>query len=210
MRAAHFCCPIILLLAAIAAAAADPPTWPQTFTQNGNQLVVYQPQLDAWANRLAFSGRVAAVVTPQGRRRRQRRAARHGADQHRFATAHRHAHQHPDHRRAVPHRARRRRRRRRPRWRRRCSRKTGLSVSLDYLLAALVQAGQSASSVPLATAPPTIFLAEQPTRLVQFDGAPSFATVAGHQRAVRHQHQLAAAPHRRRGRRSISSTRPAG
>lgn len=56
---------------------------------------------------------------------------------------------------------------------------TGLSLSLDYLLAALVQTGQSAASVQLATTPPQIFTSEQPARLVLFDGAPSFATVPG-------------------------------
>ncbi len=167
------------VFAATAAAADTASSWPQTFTQNGNQLVVYQPQLDAWANRLAFTGRVAAVVTPAKGARRHRRAARHGADQHRCATAHRRAQRHPDHRRAVSRAAPPPTAAQATTLAKALLPKAGLSLSLDYLLAALVQAGQTATSVALATTPPTIFLAEQPSRLVQFDGAPTFATVAG-------------------------------
>jgi len=62
----------------------------------------------------------------------------------------------------------------------------GLVLSLDNLLAALVQTGQSATSVPLNTTPPTILLAGQPSRLVVFDGPPRFAAATGTtvQRAV--------------------------
>ena len=55
----------------------------------------------------------------------------------------------------------------------------GVVVSLDYLVAALAQSGQTATSVALNTTPPPIFVAEQPSRLLLFDGAPTFATVTG-------------------------------
>ncbi|MEO8604767.1 MAG: hypothetical protein ABI629_19515 [bacterium] len=165
-----------LCLASAMALADDPPAWPRTFTQGGNQLVLYQPQLDTWANRLVFAGRVAAVVTPQGGSATSGvlqitastdtdaskrtvalnkiqmtgaqfpTAAPAAATQ---ATALAKALLPPD----------------------------GLTLSLDNLLAALVQAGQNATSVALNTTPPTILVAGQPSRLVQFDGAPTFASV---------------------------------
>lgn len=166
---------LLLLLALATAARADdaPPTWPQTFTANGNQLVAAQPQLDAWVNRLDFTGRMGVTVTPSNGAPANgvlRISARTTTDSQQrlvtlddvtvtdaqFPTAPQAAALATS---LLP--------------------KQGLEVSLDYLLAALVQAGQRATSATLASAPPTIFFAEQPARLVQFDGAPAFAPVAG-------------------------------
>lgn len=38
----------LMLLAATAVAADSPSPWPQQVVQDGNQMAVYQPQLDAW------------------------------------------------------------------------------------------------------------------------------------------------------------------
>jgi len=56
------------LVAAGAAAQTPQPSagidtmWPQRFEKDGNALLVYHPQMQAWPNRLEFTGRVAAVV----------------------------------------------------------------------------------------------------------------------------------------------------
>lgn len=161
-----------VLLALATTADADAPSWPQTFTADGNQLVVAQPQLAAWANRLDFTGRVAVTVTAKGgaaasgvltiaaRTTTDAQQRRVVLDDVRVTDA-----QLPTPQAAALARS--------------LLPAQGLTLSLDYLLAALVQAGQSATSVPLGTTPPTIFLAEQPSRLVLFDGAPTFAPVAG-------------------------------
>lgn len=154
------------------------PAWPQTFTGNGDQLVAAQPQLDGWANRIDFSGRVAVTLTPKGGAPTTgvlRIAARTTTDLPRRQVVLNDLRvvdaQFP----ALPP----------PAAAQAAKRATallpaqGLTVPLDYLLAALLQAGQNATSATLNTAPPTIFLAEQPARLVQFDGAPVFAPVAG-------------------------------
>jgi hypothetical protein len=167
-----------LLLAPAAYADDAPPAWPQTFTANGNQLVVAQPQLDGWANRIDFTGRMAATVTPQGAapvtgvlRLAARTATdvRHGRvvlDDVRITDT-----QFPAATPAAAAQAAMLATALLP--------TQGLTLSLDYLLAALVQAGQTATSTRLNTTPPTIFFSEQPARLLQFDGAPTFAPVAG-------------------------------
>ena len=152
------------LLVATASFAADAaPSWPQTITQDGNTLRIYPPQLDSL-------GEPARLHRPRrgggdaGRRhRRDRRPAHHGADEHR-RTAHRVVAlsdiqvtdaQFPT---AAPADA---------------TKASALAKALmpkggdlpsrsTILLAALVQAGQTATSAPLGTTPPTIFLAEQP------------------------------------------------
>ena len=169
----------LLLLALATSARADTaPAWPQTFAANGNQLVAAQPQLDAWANRLDFTGRVAVTVTPKGGAPANgvlRISARTTTDsQQRLVAlndvqvtdAQFPAAAPPDAAQAAT-------------LAKSLLPAQGVVLSLDYLLAALVQSGQSATSVALATTAPTIFLAEQPARLVQFDGAPAFAPVAG-------------------------------
>ena len=167
-----------LLLAPAVHADAPPSAWPQTFAANGDQLVVAQPQLDAWANRLDFTGRMAATVTPKGGSPITgvlRIAARTATDvSHGLVTLNDVQVTDGKFPSIAPDAA---------------ARMTklaasllpaqGLAVSLDYLLAALVQSGQSATSTTLNSTPPTIFMSEQPARLVQFDGAPAFAPVAG-------------------------------
>src|SRR5262245_58260262 len=67
MRRLRFLLALAALLVATRSFADDAaPSWPQTFTQDGNTLLIYVPQLDTWANRLDFTGRVAATVTPAG------------------------------------------------------------------------------------------------------------------------------------------------
>lgn len=172
-------------LASGAALADTAPSWPRTFAQGGAQLVLSQPQLESWANRLVLTGRAAAVLTPPGgaplsgvlqltaqtdtdvaRRTVALRDLQIGTAQFANAT--------PDAATQATALATA------------LLPADGLVLSLDNLLAALVQTGQSATSVPLNTTPPTILLAGQPSRLVVFDGPPRFAAAAGTtvQRAV--------------------------
>jgi len=169
---------LVLLAVAGVARADDAPSWPQTFARDGNQLVAAQPQLDAWANRVDFTGRVAVTVTPKtgtatsGVLRIAARTVTDPAqrrvvlDDVKVTDA-----QFPSAPPAVAAQAATLAASLLP--------SQGLVLSLDYLLGALVQAGQTATSTTLGTAPPTIFLAEQPARLVQFDGAPVFIAVPG-------------------------------
>jgi hypothetical protein len=167
----------MILGVASATLGDDAPAWPQTFTANGSQSVAAQPQLDTWANRLDFTGRVGVTVTPKGGAPASgvlRIAARTATDSHQRLVVLNDVQvtdaQFPA---AAPAVAAQ------PATLAKSLLPGQLTLSLDYLLAALVQAGQNAASVALATTPPTIFLAEQPARLVQFDGAPVFALVAG-------------------------------
>lgn len=174
MRVIRFL-PALLALLATPASAAD---WPQTFSKDGNTLVAAQPQLDGWANRVDFTGRVGVVVTPAGGTATGgvlRIAARTDTDPRQSSVMLSDVTitdaQFPG---ATPELA----------AQATALAKTllpasGLSLPLDYLLAALVQAGQSAASLQLPTTPPQIFMSEQPARLVLFDGAPSFAAVPG-------------------------------
>jgi hypothetical protein len=171
--------PLAALVVATASFAADAaPSWPQTYTQDGNTLVIYPPQLDTWANRLDFTGRVAAVATPAGGTAATgvlHITARTSTDATHRVVALSDINvtdaQFPTAAPADATKASALAKALMP--------KAGISLSLDYLLAALVQAGQTATSAPLGTTPPTIFLAEQPARLVQFEGTPTFVTVAG-------------------------------
>lgn len=171
---------LLLLSVTVTPAGAQnaAPAWPRTFTADGNQLVAAQPQLDAWANRIDFSGRMAVTVTPakgppsSGVLRITARTTTDSAQrQVVLDDVHVTDAQFPS---LAP-----------PAAAAAAQLATsllpaqGLTVSLDYLLAALVQAGQNATSVTLNTAPPAIYMSEQPARLVQFDGAPTFAPVAG-------------------------------
>jgi hypothetical protein len=173
---------VILTLAALLVAgevsAADDESWPRRFEQDGNQLLASQPQLDGWTDRVTFAGRVAVIVTPKNgssTRGVLRITAQTDADFQKRAVvltniqvtdARFSAAPAPDAARAAA-------------LAKALFPKDGLSLSLDYLLAALVQSGQRAVSVQLDTTPPKIFLAEQPTRLVLFEGAPAFAPVQG-------------------------------
>jgi hypothetical protein len=169
---------LAIALLAATALAADSPPWPQRFEQDGNQLLVYQPQLDAWTNRVTFDGHVAVIVTPKSGNAVGgvlRIAAQTDADQQQrtvtlsniqVTDAQFPAAAAPDAAAAgtlakalLP--------------------THGLVLSLDYVLAALAQSGQSAVSVQLNSSPPQIFLAGQPSRLVLFDGTPRFAPVQG-------------------------------
>jgi hypothetical protein len=43
-----------------------PPAWPRTFEKQGNVVVLYQPQVDAWKDYSKITFRAAIAVTPQG------------------------------------------------------------------------------------------------------------------------------------------------
>src|SRR5512145_1206241 len=49
-------------------AAAPPadPGWPRMFEKDGNQVVVFQPQIDEWANSQMLRARIAVAVTRAG------------------------------------------------------------------------------------------------------------------------------------------------
>jgi hypothetical protein len=166
-----------VLALSTAASAVDAP-WPRRFAQDGNQLLVNQPQLDAWPNRVTFTGRVAVVVTPKDGTptsgtlrisaqtdtdKQQRTVALSNiqiTDAHFVAADPQTAAQADALAKGLLP-------------------KDGLSLSLDYLLASLAGSGESVASVQLDTTPPKVFLSAQPTRLVLFDGPPSFAPVSG-------------------------------
>jgi len=167
---------LVLLLAVSAAHADTAPTWPQTFTQNGNQLVVYQPQLDAWANRLTLTGRAAVLVTAKGGAPVSgvlQLSASTNTDMLKRTVALSNVQivsaQFPSATPAAATQATALAKSLLP--------TDGATLSLDNLLAALAQSGATATSVTLNDTPPAILLAGQPSRLVQFEGAPSFATV---------------------------------
>ncbi len=178
MRGPRLMLALALVLYVSEALAADSGSWPRPFVQDGNQLLVYQPQLEGWANRVTFEGSVAVVVTPKGGKSaagvlkikaqtdtdpQQRTVVLSNIQitQAQFSAA-----APPDAAQAET-------------LAKALFPKDRLSLSLDYLLAALAQSGQSATSVQLNTTPPKVFLAGQPSRLVLFEGAPSFAPVQG-------------------------------
>jgi hypothetical protein len=151
------------------------PPWPQTVTQDGNTMRIYPPQLDTWANRLDFTGRVAAVVTPAAApprpasctSRRGRAPTRRIASS-RCPTS--------GHRRAVPHR-RTGRRDESERARESAHAEGGDLLSLDYLLARWSRR-QTATS--RRSAPRRRRSSRRAARpVVQFEGTPTFVTVAG-------------------------------
>jgi hypothetical protein len=178
---------LILLCLTTGAVRADaPPTpapqtpgvWPRTASANGATLVVAQPQLDSWAQRYVLTSRAAAVFTPAGGTPVSgvlRLTANTSTDfdarsvtlsdvtlagvQFDGAPAPVVAQATALAKSMLPSGA--------------------VVLSLDNLLAALVASGQQPTSVALNTTPPTIYLAAQPSRLVQFDGAPSFAPIEG-------------------------------
>jgi hypothetical protein len=43
-----------------------PPVWPRSFTKNGNTVLLYQPQVDAWKDSSKIRFRAAVAVTPAG------------------------------------------------------------------------------------------------------------------------------------------------
>src|SRR5262245_53773570 len=65
MRSIRLVLAAAVMVVAAAVSGADAP-WPRQFSADGNQLLVNQPQLDAWPSYLSFNGRVAVVVTPKG------------------------------------------------------------------------------------------------------------------------------------------------
>jgi hypothetical protein len=167
---------LALTFLAAATHAADSSSWPQQFERDGNQLVVYEPQLDAWTNLISFAGHVAVVLTPKGGNAVSgvlRITAQTDADRQQrtvtLSSIHVTGVQFP----AAPDAA---------------AAGTlatellpanGVVLPIDSLVAALAASGKLAASVQLNTAAPTIFLAGQPTRLVLFDGPPSFAPIPG-------------------------------
>ncbi|MDX2165514.1 MAG: hypothetical protein SF182_00555 [Deltaproteobacteria bacterium] len=160
-------------------AAQTPGAWPRTASANGATLVVAQPQLDTWANRVQLTSRAAAVFTPAGGTPVSgvlRLSADTNTDFDQRAVTLSNIQLAGVQFDGAPADV--------------VSQVTALAksmlpsggvvLSLDNLLAALVASGQQATSVAtLNTTPPTIYLAAQPSRLVQFDGAPSFAPIDG-------------------------------
>ena len=47
-----------------ATTTAQPRKWPREFKKDGNRMVLYQPQIDDWANQLLLKGRAAIQLTP--------------------------------------------------------------------------------------------------------------------------------------------------
>ena len=45
--------------------------WPREMTQNGAQIVYYQPQIDSWRDYRILDARMAIQVTPAGESRRR-------------------------------------------------------------------------------------------------------------------------------------------
>ena len=182
---------LAVALLASAARAADSASWPRPYVQDGNQLLVYQPQLETWANRLNFAGSVAVIVTPKDGKASGgvlKITAQADTDAHQrtvvlsniqITEAHFSAAAPPAATEAGPEGQAGADAAQAEAVAKALFPKNGLSLSLDYLLAALAQSGQSATSVQLNTTPPKVFLAEQPSRLVLFEGAPSFAPVQG-------------------------------
>ncbi|MGH7790408.1 MAG: hypothetical protein ACRERC_26295, partial [Candidatus Binatia bacterium] len=166
---------LALTLVTAVAAAVDSPAWPQRYARDGDQLLVYEPQLERWTEGVTLTGHAAVILTPKGGSATSgvlQFTARTDTDQQdrtvmlssiRVTNA-----QFPPAAGAaaatlasglLP--------------------SSGVRLSLDTLIAALAASGQQAVSVPLNTTPPAILLAGQPSRLVLFDGAPSFAPIAG-------------------------------
>ncbi len=173
MRTPSLLCVFAVTILATATHAAETTSWPQQFERDGNLLVVYEPQLDAWTNLMTFTGHVAVMLTPKGGSAVSgvlRITAQTDADRQQHTVALSGIHVTEAKFPAAPGAG---------------ALATGLMpasgvvLSLDSLVAALAVAGQSAASVQLNTAPPTIFLAGQPARLVLFDGPPSFAPIPG-------------------------------
>src|SRR5262249_17937048 len=47
-------------------AQTPPPRWPRTFSNEGNTVLVYQPQIDQWKDHKRIAFRVAIAVTAAG------------------------------------------------------------------------------------------------------------------------------------------------
>src|ERR1700733_579814 len=64
-----FCLNFILLLLLTHITYAQDQTnfnWPKVFTANGNQMVVYQPEVDTWKDQRVLSGKAAVQLTLAG------------------------------------------------------------------------------------------------------------------------------------------------
>jgi hypothetical protein len=57
---------LVLILALATASGAQDPGWPRQRTENGNTLVMYQPQVDDWKNFTELEWRMAISLTPAG------------------------------------------------------------------------------------------------------------------------------------------------
>ncbi|HET6513907.1 MAG TPA: hypothetical protein VFG09_02015 [Thermodesulfovibrionales bacterium] len=58
-------CLVLILFAAVTSFAQD-PGWPRQRIENGNTLILYQPQVDDWKNFTELDWRQAFTLTPQG------------------------------------------------------------------------------------------------------------------------------------------------
>ena len=57
---------LVLVLVSVAAGFAQDAGWPRLRTENGNTLIIYQPQVDDWRNFTELNCRMAISLTPKG------------------------------------------------------------------------------------------------------------------------------------------------
>jgi hypothetical protein len=152
--------------------------WPRQKQQDGNTVVIYQPQLDSWKDQKVLKARVAVTLTLEGQKQPITGAVWMKAntetnlesrtvivddieiEQARFSvldeTLANKAEQ------AV----------------KKMLRRTPMEVSLDRILAGLKQTEETAAkNITLKNDPPKIFVSFEPARVLIFDGEPVFAAV---------------------------------
>jgi len=174
-----FCLNVILLLMLTHITYAQDQTnfnWPKVFTANGNQMVVYQPEVDTWKDQLVLSGKAAVQLTLSGQTQPLTGAIWFTADttlnqQNRMVLI--------DHlniekvtffdknptlvkqatvvaKNILPAKS--------------------ISISLDQLLAN-IEKSQTTQNVLLNNKPPSIFVSESPARLVVLNGEPLWKAI---------------------------------
>lgn len=167
---------ILLRLAGVA--AAQDPGWPREMTRNGVQLVYYQPQVDDWKDFTDLDFRLAVAVTPKGGK-----PALGVVKVHAKTDVDVHARTVLIHDLAVtgtsfPSLDAAAAERMNVQARTFLAPDKTVTISLDRLVAS-VEKPDAPAGVPLDDAPPTIFVSFGPAILVQIEGEPAFAKIAG-------------------------------
>lgn len=163
---------LIFFSQALHAQALQDTGWPKTIENNGNQLLIYQPQMDDWKDGAVLTGKTAVQLIPSGSsnaltgvlwfkaetavNKTERTVLIHNLtitkatfyekDPTKEAEAETLA------KSLLPQKP--------------------ITISLDRMLAQINTSKQVESEIPLNTTPPKIFVSTVPARLVLFDGKP--------------------------------------
>jgi hypothetical protein len=161
------------------AAAATAPGWPLTLTPGGGKIIVYQPQVTAWPNQTVLEGIAAVQVTLPGTTTAVYGIAKYtsftSADLQtgtvQFTDTRILSTSWPNQTSATTTAL--------DTYVRNSAQFSERVIPLASVLASLNAQTTTPASVPVRTAPPTIFYTQKPAILVVFDGDPIMAPIQG-------------------------------